>query len=478
MTPESPTAVRSAPTAAPSREDPLVARLSEVVGGPAGGRRAPYRGVLQAATVLVLLAVGVLAAGLVTKAHCRAEGWSSPDQFWHACYSDNPALYAQAGLGPSSTTALPDALELLGQPPLAGTAMWLVGRLVGADDPAREALQFFDLSAVVLAAALALGVALLARAAPGRPWDAAHLALSPVVLLAGLVSYDLLAVALVAAAALAWSRRHPAAAGVLLGLAVATRPVYALVGVALVALALRTSRWVPVLTACGLALVTWLGLRVVLLPGWDGGLGEAWGRWRDQEASYGSLWLVPDLLARSRPRAAGVWPVEALPTATVTALALLGVVVVVLVTVLLALAAPVRPRLAHVALFAVAGVLLVSKSVPPQAALLLLPLVALAGLRWRDHLVWAGAETVYFVAVWLYIAGTQDPDRGLTAALYALVLLARSAALVRLMVCAARAMRAPEADPVRGAPDDEEPGEDPHAGPLAGLPDALVVRTS
>jgi hypothetical protein len=168
----------------------------------------------------------------------------------------------------------------------------------------------------------------------------------------------------------------------------------------------------------------------------------------------------------------------------VTALALGALIAVLVGAVFLALATTRRPRLAHVVLFLLAGVLLAGKSVPPQAALLLLPLVALSALRWRDHLLWAGAEVGYFVAVWLYIAADSAPDRGLTPALYALFVGLRAAGLAWLMVCAARAATRPEGDPVRGRQPPGAPGDDavpdswddPLAGDLDRAPDALVVR--
>jgi hypothetical protein len=93
------------------------------------------------------------------------------------------------------------------------------------------------------------------------------------------------------------------------------------------------------------------------------------------------------------------------------------------------------PRLA---LSLMAGVLVLSTSLPVQLSLLLLPLVALAGLPWRDHLIWAGTELVYFVAVWLYIAAQSDPNRGLPAGFYLVFLLARLAGIAWLGVQAWR----------------------------------------
>jgi hypothetical protein len=155
---------------------------------------------------------------------------------------------------------------------------------------------------------------------------------------------------------------------------------------------------------------------------------------------------------------------------------MLLLVTVAVLTLVFGLGSVDRPRLAHLALFAVAGTLLVGKSVPVQSTLLLLPLIALAGLRWRDHLVWAGTELAYFVAVWLYIGFASDPNKGLPPGAYVVLLLVRLAGVVWIMSQAVRAMRDPLTDPVR-VPVDGSPGtDDPQGGPLDGAPDALVVR--
>ena len=112
--------------------------------------------------------------------------------------------------------------------------------------------------------------------------------------------------------------------------------------------------------------------------------------------------------------------------------------------------------------------LVTGTALPPQASLWLLPLIALVGLRWRDHLIWAGVEAASFVAVWLYIAGLTTPDRGLPGRDYAVFVLARVAAIlylaVRVWLGAAR----------RGVAEVDEVDE--LAGPMRGAPDRVLVR--
>ena len=145
------------------------------------------------------------------------------------------------------------------------------------------------------------------------------------------------------------------------------------------------------------------------------------------------------------------------------------------------------------------------KAMPVQAGLWLLPLIALVGLRWRDHLIWAGFEATYFVAVWLYIAGLSKPDSGMPSGLYSALTLFRVAAWIYVLVQVWRVARSREQVTVPESVDeerldqrsddepfdqqsvdkrhvdqsvDQEPEEevDPLAGPMAGAPDQVIVR--
>lgn len=474
----------------PTRTDPVVRALSAVVGGPAGRRAAPASGFWRAGVVLVLLAATTMGLAVVGKQHCRSTGWTSPDHFWHMCYSDIPVLYVSRGLGADPAPGLAQEVGPggLGQPPLTGAAMWLVARASDTVDsviggPTSQALaprQYFDVSALLLTAAL-IGAVLAVAAAAGRRrvWDAAHVAVAPVLLTVGLLSYELLAVLLVASTLWAWSRRRTVTAGVFLGLAVAARPLTAMVVLALLGVCLRAGRMRAWATTAGVAAAVWLAVRVVLFDAPLGALSDSWQAWKASTPGYGSLLLVPQLVAQSKPASVGPWYSGPGLNGTASAMVtLVGLLVVAVATVMLALSARYRPRTAHLALFAVAASLLVTKSYPVQAALLLLPLVALAALPWRDHLVWAGAEAAHFVAVWLYIAAQSDANRGLPAGLYLLILLVRAAATAWLALQAVRLARDPVRDPVRVPVDLTVGQDDPAGGVVNDAPDALVVRSA
>jgi uncharacterized membrane protein len=225
---------------------------------------------------------------------------------------------------------------------------------------------------------------------------------------------------------------------------------------------------------------------VVLLPflvANPGAILRSYELWWDSAAGLGSPWMIPQLLGHP------------LPTGATTLLTIVGLIVTVLVGTVFALSTQRRPTLAEVALVLVATALLTGKTFPVQSSLWLLPLVALCGLRWRDHLLWAGAEALHFVAVWIYVGGLSTPDRGLPAGWYAVFLTLRLAAVGylvwRVWHTAAQRPVAPDPErpslrdrPGQGTDDpsdsladaDSDAVVDELAGEFRDAPDQLLVR--
>ena len=84
-----PDAVRS------TREDPVAAAGSELIGGPVGRHALFGRSWWTPVRVIALVAIGMFALGLVQKAPCYNGAWffGASSQYTHACYSDIPHLY-------------------------------------------------------------------------------------------------------------------------------------------------------------------------------------------------------------------------------------------------------------------------------------------------------------------------------------------------------------------------------------------------
>lgn len=458
------------------------------LGGPLGRWARPVSW-MTGVWPLMLLSVLPLQVALFQKAWCLDHGWLGENQFWRACFSDLPGQAQTGGLW-DGLSAYVTGRAHVDQPLVTGVVMSIVGNLTPSGTVVLQQRAYVLLFAALTAALLILMTWLVASALPRHPQRAAQVALSPVVLLTVLISADILGVALCTAGIWAWAKRRPVLAGILLGTAVMARTYPVLVLIALALLAVRTARWCEVrqtLVAAGATVVAIVAPFLVVNPGAVTAPYAAW--WRP-DAGFGSPWVVPQLLASATAAESsppGVNAVvsalravfgHALPVAWVNGLAVLGILVALVLGALMALGAPRRPTLPQLALFMTALVLVTGKSFPVQASLWLVPLVALAGLRWRDHLVWAGTEAVHFVAVWLYIGGLSKPDRGLPPAWYAVFLLIRVAGVLYL---AWRvwwlAHDRPRHTPDPGWPEDPERDAvvDETAGDFTDAPDRLIV---
>lgn len=93
---------------------------------------------------------------------------------------------------------------------------------------------------------------------------------------------------------------------------------------------------------------------------------------------------------------------------------------------------------ARAGLVALAAVLLVARSVPPESALLLLPLAAIAVRRWRDLLVWQGCELVSWVLTGWYLGDALVPTVNDDSRAYSLAIMLRLVGLGWLLVAVLR----------------------------------------
>ena len=399
---------------------------------PAPDRAGPAGPTAAFAPVALLAALPVLAS-LWRQGPCLEQGWGGQEPFWRFCYSDLAVSTQTAGAGRGFGAWLSGEVPL-DHPPLTGGLVALVAGLGPDDGPLATQRWVLAVWALLAVAALAL-MAWWVRDTgehEGHRLDARHVVLAPVAAFTVLLSPDLLGVTLATGGLWAWVRRHPTLAGVLLGAGLLARSYPGLLLLVLATHAWRTGRereLGPVaLGTAGAVAVAALPLLVVepnLVTG-------SWSRWNDSLAGLGSLWYLPTLTGSP-------WSATLL-----TAVSVAGILLAVVLAGLLVLGAPSPPRVGAAALVLVAVVLVTGRSFPVQTSLWLVPLVALAGLRWRDHLVWALAEGVHFVAVWLYLGGLSDAERSLPPSWYAMALLGRVAAVVLLAVRAWQTSTRPE----------------------------------
>ncbi|GAB3528600.1 glycosyltransferase family 87 protein [Arthrobacter monumenti] len=454
----------------PSRNDPLLRRFTELIGGPLGRRTAPGivdPGFFTIERVLVLLTTLAAVVAVLAKSPCRAEGWTTPEHFYRACYSDWPVLFQSRGLGDGvfpyfSADALFEYPVLLGL--IAGVTAWLVP---GSEATAESAVVYFDINALFIAGAWIVTVLATARMSGRRPWDAAMVAVAPGIILAGTVNWDLWAVMLAALAMLAFARNQVALAGVLIGLGAATKLYPLLIFGAILVLAIRTGKYRPFFVSLGTAVAAWLAVNLPIalinFEGWSYFFTFSSGR----PAGFSSPWFAYNVIAERLglpALEAGVINISAL---VLFALACAGIAV-------LAVTAPRRPRMAQLVFLIVAAFILTNKVYSPQFVLWLVPLVALAHPRWRDFLLWQLAEALHFWAVWLYLA--KDTSGGesrnnLDEPYYVMAIIVHMVAVGYLMAQVIHSMWRPQEDPVR-----RRDADDPQGGPFDQAPDRFSWR--
>lgn len=427
-------------------------------------QRLPSGRLAVAAGSVTALVIATLIGGALTFLHqdaCRAGAFNatllSPLQAH--CYSDIDALYPYYGLVHGNIPYLDSPVDY---PVLIGAAMqaasWAVHSVAGT--LARER-AFYDVTTAGLVLFAIAGVlATACLAGRSRRWTALLVALSPGLIVAAFINWDLMAMALTAVAMAAWARRRGVLAGVLLGLAVATKfyPLF-LLG-ALFLLCLRAGRlrafWVTAAAATAAWLAVNLPVAIVAFHNWSTFYWQNTARPGD----WGSIWY-----------AAGVkgWYLNPAEINMLSAaLILLGFTLIAW----LVLAAPRRPRVPQVFFLVLAVFLLPGKVWSPQYVIWLVPLVVLARPRLWAYLLWQAAEVAYVFAIWPYLitAGYGRPG-GIGDGLYLTALAGRFLAVALLGALVVRDIVRPQADLVRRDGDD-----DPAGGVLDGAPDAITLR--
>ncbi|MGH3784961.1 MAG: glycosyltransferase family 87 protein [Pseudonocardiaceae bacterium] len=484
----------------PSWTDPVPAAASRIVGGPLGrhavlGRHwfwTPLRVVLLFATIT--LAFGWLAKAPCLQTYRDSAGalqvdWRDGRPYRAMCYSDTVPLYTAERLDRPGLAGFPYAtswIERQGQPGeqvrymeypvLTGMYQWVVAKsaqtwVALADSgwlpTSAPVIVHFNISAVGLAAAWLVTVWALVLLSRRRPWDAALAALSPLVVVHAFTNFDAVATVLATAGLLAWARRRPVLAGVLIGLGAAAKLYPLLLLGPILLLCLRAGRLRAGLQVTAAAAVTWAVVNLPIAVLFPAGWAEFFRLNRRRGADPDSLYTVVSTFT-GWPGFDGVLQAGQTPFA----LNLFSLTVFLLACAAIswvALAAPCRPRLAQLCFLVVAAFLLVNKVWSPQYSLWLVPLAVLAIPRWKPVLAWMIIDALVWAPRMAYYLGTDRQGLPIEPFLGAVVL--RDAAVLLLVALVLRDIWRPHHDPVRTAADD-----DPHGGVLNHAPHAPHAR--
>lgn len=498
--------LNSADRVAPTWTEPIAQQICRPFGGRLGrhaqvGRQwfwTPLR-------VILLLAVLVLAASWLFKAPCLATydtgdgpqlDWRDSKQYTAMCYSDIIPRYGLGDLAPDGVFPYKtswvenegtpqEQVRYMEYPVLTGLFQWVNAKTAdgwstlasaGVLPRVLSSVLYFNITAFWLSAAWLVTLWALTALCRRRMWDAALAAVAPLVFVHAFTNFDALATALSTVALLAWARRRPVLAGVLIGLGGAAKlyPLFFL-GPLLV-LCLRAGRLREGIQALVATVGSWLVVNLpimVLFPaGWAEFLRLNSERPADPDSLYNAVSKFTGWAGFDGELAAGQTPTVL--NAVSLALFLLACAGIAW----LGLAAPYRPRLAQLCFLVVAAFLLTNKVWSPQYSLWLVPLAVLALPRWRLLLSWMIVDAFVWAPRMYYYLGTDN--KGLPEQWFLGAVVVRDAVVVALCVVIVREILRPDEDKVRTAllPQGTRPSgvvDDPVGGVLDGAPDQRTV---
>lgn len=471
----------------PSRTDVIGAALSETVGGPVGRHALIGRTrFLTPVRVMFLLALALLALGWTTKSPClqttgtgmpdqRVANWDNQRAYYELCYSDTVPLYGaellSQGKFPYKSSWLevdaegrPEtrydgtpAVRYMEYPVLTGLYQYAAMSLAKtytavakatawpALTGVAEVVMFFNIAAFGLALAWLATVWATARLAGRRIWDAALVAASPILIFQAFTNFDALATALATGALLAWARRRPTLAGVLLGMGVAAKLYPALLLLPLLLLAVRTGRLADAARTAAVAVLTWFAINAPVMLMYPRGWSEFFRLNTRRTADMDSLYNVVKSFTgwQGFDPNLGFWQ----PPVVLNAVVAVAFLACCAGIAYIALTAPRRPRLPQLAFLVVAAFLLVNKVWSPQFSLWLVPLAVLALPHRRILLIWMTIDALVWVPRMLYLFGVQN--KGLPEQWFTTTVLLRDIAVLALVVLVVRQIYHPGEDLVR-----------------------------
>ncbi len=230
------------------------------------------------------------ALGFLNKAACRSGDWNVYlKQFQAHCYTDIYPLY----FGEQLSSGKVPYYRPPGRVPGAHRRRDAGRGLAGPAHlrPFVRGREFFDVTVVMLALFSLAGTLATAYAAGrSRRWTALGVALAPGLILASFINWDLIAMGLVALGMAAWAARRTVLAGVLLGLAVATKFYPLFFFGPLLLLCLRAGRLRAFAVAAASAAAAWLAVNLPVALAAPAGWSRFYSLNTTRAADWGSIW--------------------------------------------------------------------------------------------------------------------------------------------------------------------------------------------
>jgi uncharacterized membrane protein len=361
---------------------------------------------------LIFLALLATLLGVFKFSSCEGNGWATPAQYIHACYSDIPALYGERDLDKdqwsySSTT---DAVEY---PVLTGTVMWIFALATPAGE--NEIRNYYRINIAFLAALFILIAVIVYRIRP----EFAYLAtLAPAAIGSLYINWDLWAIISMMLSIYWFDRKKYKHSAVAIGVSISTKflPVFLLLPIVLILW--RRNEVKELIRYIAIAVLTFAAINLPVLLTTP----EGWLRFYelnfDRGQDWGSLWYALSSLGVN--------------LGNTNFFAILALFVSVLFVSLLIFSTKNVLTLSDVSFIVLALVMIASKVYSPQYILWLVPLAVIAMSTRKDlhaFWIWQIAEVIYHIAIWQHLATVTGAKFGLPLGGYALI------TLIRILAC-------------------------------------------
>ena len=370
----------------------------------------------SSSSVKTLIFLAVLASFLSFAKfdHCRNSNWAAPDSYVHACYSDIPILFSARSLD-IHQWAYKGGNNAVEYPVVMGAVMWATSWVSGS----HSLRSYFDFNAILIALLFIFSVFVVWKI---RPEYAYLSALSPGVLLALYINWDLWGIVTMLLAIYFFDRRKQGLSASFLALSIATKffPVFLLLPIVFILWRRENVR--AIVKYLMITSLVWLAINAPVMLTAPQGWWHFYKLNLERGSDWGSLWYSLSLLGLH---------IKFLNYLTILTLIL---VLVAMVVFLLEIKDP--PTLAEVSFILLAATLCIGKVYSPQYVLWLVPLAVIA-LRERSQLfafwLWQAGEVIYHVAIWQHLALVSGSHFGLPQFGYALASLARIATSIYLL---------------------------------------------
>jgi uncharacterized membrane protein len=371
---------------------------------------------------LVVLAIFASLLSFAKSSHCENNGWATPDQYIHACYSDLPALYVNRGLDKNAWpyTSNENSVEY----PVV-TAMVMYVTSFGANSPA----TYFNINIFFLTLLFLATVVIVRKI---RPEFAYLAAVAPAMIASLYINWDLWAIATMMLAIYWFDRKQYLHSSLVLALSISTKflPIFLLIPIAFILW--RDGKVKELIKYVAVVTLTWIAINAPFA------LTTPTGWWRfyklnlERGADWGSIWLALEQLGISLKN--------------LNYLSILLLLIALTTVAILLFELKYTPTLASVAFIVLAAVMLASKVYSPQYVLWLTPLAVIALTNKKDlhaFWVWQATEVIYHLAIWQHLASVTGAKFGLAATPFAILTLVRIGGTIYLMaVLARRALQA------------------------------------